>query len=176
MGRPSNLTEKQWSNIGERLLKGEKLSALAREYKTSKSSISIRFSKRNETIKATASLVLEGKNALNKLTIPEQIAVSKQVELLQSIQDHLLNAANYGASTAHKANMFANIKMEGLDPSLPLTDPKNLEIARDAMSLSQIAKEASIIGREFMSEKNRVKDDGKKVIEHQDRPTIACPS
>jgi hypothetical protein len=155
MGRPSNLTNKQWDKIGERLLKGEKLSDLAREYKTSKSSISIRFSKRNETIKATASLVLEGKNALNKLTVPEQIAVSKQVELLQSIQDHLLNAANYGASTAHKANMFANIKMESLDPHKSLDDPENLKIAKDVIVLAKIANDSSVIGRDFMSDKNR---------------------
>lgn len=165
MGRPSNLTNKQWDKIGERLLKGEKLSDLAREYKTSKSSISSRFSKRNETIKATANLVLEGKNALNRLTIPEQVAVSKQVELLQSIQDHLLNAANYGASTAHKANMFANQKMELLDPVKSLDDPENMKIAKDVIVLSKIANDSSIIGRDFLSEKNQRKTEENQVVQ-----------
>jgi len=165
MGRPSNLSNTQWEKIGERLLKGEKLSALAREFNVSKTAISVRFSKRNETVKATASLILEGKNALNKLTVPEKIAVSKQVELLESMQEHLLHAGNYGASTAHKSNMFANIKMEALDPDKPLDDEKNIEIAKDVMRLTKIANESSVIARDFLSPKNHKEKEESQVIQ-----------
>jgi hypothetical protein len=164
MGRQSNLTEMQWQQLGQRMLAGERLTDLAKEYGVSKTSISIRFSKRNETLKGVAKLVLESKTALGRLTIPEQIAVHKQVDILQTMQNNLLSAANYGASTAHKASMQANRKMDELDDSRPLSDDDNLTIAKDVMMLTKMANESSVIARDMLSDRNQRKAEEKQVI------------
>jgi len=46
MGRKSSLTEKQWSEIGRRLVAGEKGRALAREFEVSEAIIRKRFASR----------------------------------------------------------------------------------------------------------------------------------
>src|SRR5882724_2259578 len=74
MGRPSKLTERQWEEVGKRLLGGEKPAALAREFKVSKATLSERFSKRTETVKSVANQIVETRDALDALGLSEQLA------------------------------------------------------------------------------------------------------
>ena len=97
MARPSKLTDQQWERIGKRLLAGESTSGLAREFGISKGLISQRFSKRTETVKAAASLLVRTDEAMNRLNVSEQLAARSLADTLKSISMHLGSAANYGA-------------------------------------------------------------------------------
>lgn len=56
------------------LLAGESTSALAREFGVSKSTISVRFSERSETIKNVAHQIVATEQALSFLNVSEQLA------------------------------------------------------------------------------------------------------
>lgn len=165
MGRPSKLTPVQWEEIRTKLMRGERASHLAKQYGVGVARISERFSKSTEKLKAIANQVVDANAAVSKLTVPEKVAVSKHVELLEQMQRHLLHAGNYGAATAHKLNMHADQKMEAYDPTLPVTHPTNAQIANDVMVLGRLANESSVIARSMLNPKNRETKDEPQVIQ-----------
>ena len=76
MGRKSKLNEKQWAEVQRRLLDGEAIRALAREFDVSEGSIRAQKSKRVETIKAVAKQVVETECAIKSLDFDAQCAVN----------------------------------------------------------------------------------------------------
>lgn len=145
MGRKSSLTDKQWEQIGKRLLSGESTSALAREYGVSKSTISGRFSERTERVKATAGLLVKAEVAFGSLGISEQISARSLADELKSISGHLASAANYGAATAHRLSGIAHSKVAEIDDAAPLTED-SLESLKGIAVLTRMANASSEIG------------------------------
>lgn len=139
MGRPSKLTDAQWETIGKRLLAGESTSTLAREYGVSKTAISVRFSKRNETIKTVANQIVDTERALSKLNVSEQMAARSLADSLKDISEHLAGAARYGAITAHRLAGIAAHQVEKIDDVDPLT-----KSATQLMSVSALTKLANV--------------------------------
>lgn len=144
MGRPSNLNEKQWEEIRKRLLAGEKAADLAREFKTSRSAISTRFSKRIETVKSVANQLVEAEAAVKALPFSEQVAVYQVAEDLRAISMHLAGAAKYGAATAHRLLGIANAKVHEIDDAAPL-DPASVESLKGIAVLTRVANDSAVI-------------------------------
>lgn len=139
MARPSKLTEVQWEKIGNRLLAGESAASLAREFQVSKSVISARFSKRLETVRNTAGLIVEADNALAKLNITEQHSAFNLANELMAISTHVSQGARYGAMTFHRLAGVANQHAQTLDDANPdeeslLTIAKLTKTANEAVS------------------------------------------
>jgi len=67
-GRPSKLTPAQWDEVLARLVNGETVSALAREYGVDKANISRRFSKRAQHLQDLAKRLVSAQWALEALT------------------------------------------------------------------------------------------------------------
>jgi hypothetical protein len=145
MARPSKLTDRQWEAIGKRLLAGESTSGLAREYGVSKGAISQRFSKRTETIKATAGLLVRTDEAMGKLNVSEQLAARSLADTLRSISEHLGQAANYGAMTAHRLSGIANAQVEKIDDQDPLNGD-SIETLKGISALTRLANDSAEIG------------------------------
>lgn len=143
MGRKSKLSDRQWENIGKRLLAGEKASALAREYKVSPTSISEKFSERTKRVKATASLVIETEQILKALPISEQIAVNSLADELRAISMHLAGAGKYGAATAHRLSGLAHSEVQKIDDAEPL---HSIEALKGVSALTRLANDSAEIG------------------------------
>lgn len=109
MGRPSKLSEAQWAEVKRRVLGGESISDLAKEFKVSKATISARVSKQVENVKNVANQLVKADLALGALAVSEQVLAVSLASKLRAISDNLASAAHYGAQTAHRLNALANI-------------------------------------------------------------------
>jgi len=145
MARPSKLTDAQWEAIGKRLLNGESAAALAREYKISKASISVRFSKRIETVKTVASQLVAAESAMSLLNVSEQIAARSLADDLKDISMHLAGAARYGAATAHRLSGIANSKAAEIDDATPLDDD-GIKTLKGIAALTQVSNASAETG------------------------------
>ena len=145
MARPSKLTARQWESIGKRLIGGESVSALAREFKVGKSTISERFSERTNIVKATAGLIVKTEDALASLSISEQVSAHDMASRMRSISGHLMGAADYGAATAHRLSGIAHGKAQEIDDAAPLDD-ESLAAMKGIAVLTRMANDASSIG------------------------------
>lgn len=157
MGRPSKLTDAQWEEIKRRVLEGEKPADLAREFKVSKTAISVRVSKRVEAVKTVANQIVATERALGQLTVSEQILSTSLAGRLRSISDNLAQAAEYGSATALRLHALANAEVQKVDDSEVLS-PKSLEAMKGVMLLSKVANEAAESAHNLLSaNKERVR-------------------
>lgn len=158
MGRPSKLSEKQWGEIKQRLLKGEKAADLAREYGVSKTRISERFSERIGTVKAVANQLVAADAALRALPVTEQVQALSLADELRAISMHLAGAAKYSAATSHRLSGIAHAKVQEIDDAAPLDD-ESREALKDVAVLTKIANDAAVIPTALLSaNKETVKD------------------
>lgn len=140
MGRPSKLSDKQWDEIKDRLLKGEKAADLAREYKVSKVSISERFSERIRTIKSVTNQLLTAEQNLRSLPISEQITVLNFADELRAISSNLASAAKNGAINANRLSGLATARLKSVnEDNLPYSG----EELKMVSILTDMANEAS---------------------------------
>lgn len=150
MGRPSKLTEKQWAEIQQRLLKGEKAADLAREFKVSKTRISERFSERTGTIRNVAEQLVSAEGALRALPVSEQVQALNLADELRAISMHLAGAAKFGAATAHRLNGIAHAKVQEIDDAAPLS-AESLESLKGIAVLTKIANDSATIGLNLLA-------------------------
>lgn len=150
MGRKSKLTDRQWEQIGKRLLDGESGRALAKEFSVSEAAIRARFSARNSEIKTVANQLLATDVALKALPISAQIAAHNLAERMRSISEHLAGAADFGAATAHRLSGIAHAKVQEIDDAAPL-NADSIESLKGVAVLTKMANEASTIGLNLLS-------------------------
>lgn len=144
MGRKSKLTDKQWDQIGARLLKGEKIRVLAREFDVSEATVRGRFSAQHAEIKAVANQIVATEQAIKALPISAQCAAKNLADDLMAMSLHLAGAGKYGAATAHRLAGIANGKVQEIDDAAPLTDDSRNAL-RDVAVLTEMANKASNI-------------------------------
>lgn len=83
MGRPSRLSPREWDTIAWRLLSGEPLSALAREFGISKSAVSQRLADQVSACRRVALQLFEADQALRALTPDQQLAALRLAESIR---------------------------------------------------------------------------------------------
>jgi hypothetical protein len=163
MGRKSSLTEKQWDEIGRRLVSGEKAATLASEYGINRAAISRRFSQQIATVKTVANQIVAAEDALRALPIPQQINAINLADQLRSISMNLASAANYGALTAHRLSGIAHGQVEKVDDAEP---EKSTEALQRVAVLTKMANASAEIGinllranKEAVDELNKGEED-----------------
>jgi hypothetical protein len=144
MGRKSSLTEKQWSEIGRRLLAGEAGRALAREFGVSEAVIRKRFGAQTKQIKDVANQLVAAETAFSALPIGAQISARTLADELKEISMHIAGAARYGAATAHRLSGIAHAKVSEIDDAAPLDDKSMLALKGIAV-LTNLANAAAEI-------------------------------
>jgi len=144
MGRPSKLTDAQWETISKRLLAGESAAKLAREFGVSKASISVRFSKRIETVKTVANQLVSAETSFALLNVSEQVAARTLADDMKDMQAHLFGAGRFGAATAHRLNGIAHAKVAEIDDAAPLDDESRKTLS-DISALNKMANGAAEI-------------------------------
>lgn len=174
MARPSKLTDAQWTEIGTRLLQGEQAASLAREFGVGKAAISMRFSKRIETVKSVAGQIVQTEKALSLLNLTEQSQAFSLAAGLMDISKHLVGAARYGSMTAHRLAGIANGQVEKIDDAEPL---ESIESLKGIAALTKMANDAAATGINLLNaNKDAVKDmnapQGPAAIERIERVIV----
>lgn len=148
MGRKSKLTDAQWQEVERRMLEGEPVRALAREFGVSEAAIRARKSTHVETIKAVANQIVATERAVQALPIPAQIAAHNHAAMLRAISDNLASAAHYGAATAHRLNALANSEVSKIDDADPLQSQDSL---KGVMVLTKLANDSAHVALNLLS-------------------------
>lgn len=166
MGRPSKLTEKQWDEIGRRLVDGEAARSLAREFGVSEAAVRKRVGTQTAQIKTVANQMVAAEVAFNALPVSAQISAQNLANKLRSISDHLAGAANYGAATAHRLAGLAHAKVQEIDGAAPL-DAKSLESLKGVAVLTKMSNDAAATGLNLL---NANKETVKSLEESDESP------
>ena len=141
MARISKLSPDKWNEIQRRLLEGEKIRPLAREFGIAESAVRSKISAQTAQIKTVAHQIVETERALAALPINAQINAQSLASKLRAISDNLASAAHYSALNAHKLSSLANAQIENIDEDMA-GDWENL---KGISVLTSMANEASKI-------------------------------
>jgi hypothetical protein len=146
MGRPSKLSLDQWAEIERRMLNGEAVRALAREFEIQPSVIRDKLSARVKSIKSTAEQLAAGETSLRCLPVTAQIVALDYVERLKSISNNMLAGADYSAKTFHRMAAFAHGQTDQIDEKNPgdETSAKAIQAAAGFTALANKAAEVPL--------------------------------
>lgn len=152
MGRKSKLTPEQWADVDRRILEGESIRALAREFGLSDSAIRERIAKhgKREDVQTVARKIVDAERSLAALPLASQITAQNLAAKLRSISENLASAADYGARTAHRLTALANSEVTKVDDAQPLSE-KSLEAMRGVAALTKLANEAAATGLNLLA-------------------------
>lgn len=150
MGRPSKLSEAQWTEIERRLLEGESRRGLAREFGVSEGAIRQGVSARVEEIRDVAKTIVSVEERLAALPIGSQITTQTLAAKLRAVSDSLASAAQLGAATAHRLQALANTEVGKVDDADPLT-PASVEALKGVSALTRLANDSASIALNLLS-------------------------
>ena len=139
MARPSKLTDAQWEIIGKRLLAGESAASLAREFKVSKASVSVRFSKRIETVKEVAKQIVETDRAISFLNVSERVEAFSLADDLKAMSSHLASAGKFGSMIANRCKSIAYTEALKIDEVDPMATPERMKSVKAMLELANTA-------------------------------------
>jgi sugar phosphate isomerase/epimerase len=100
MGRPSKLAPDVWAAIERRLVSGEGVRGLAREYRIDPAAISRRFPQQTQHVRDLARRLADVHTDVAALPASQQHLVVQLADELRSISRHLAAAARLGSQTA----------------------------------------------------------------------------
>lgn len=161
-GRKSKLSEAQWKEVERRMIAGDSVRSIARDFKVSEAAIRLRKSAQVEEIKTLANQMVATETALKALPISAQIATHDLAAQLRSISSHLAGAANYGAATAHRLAGIAHGKVNEIDDAAPISD-ESLNTLKGIAVLTRMANDSSQIGINLLAaNKDMVKELNQK--------------
>jgi len=144
-GRPSNLTDRQWGEIGKRRANGESVSALAREFKVAKSRISERFSGKTENIKELATQLVAVEAAIERLPVSEQSSVMAFADNLK----HIAQSASAGGRSGMKGAASLMARFERQVANLPAD--ADMDDLRPIAALAETAQKGASLGLALMN-------------------------
>lgn len=178
MGRKSKLTPEQWIDVERRVLvDGESVSAIAREFGMDEAAIRRKInpnksekSERADKSKPLMQLAKEKVSAdklvrdiseeISGLPVARQNIVSDLARKLSSISDHLAGAAEYGAMTAHRLSMIANMQVSQIDETASLEE--NSDALKSVLAITRAGNEAAQTGLNLLNankDRNSLSDD-----------------
>ena len=148
MARPSKLTPDQWKEVERRVIAGESIRAVAREFGINEAAIRQRVSTQTPRVKMVAEKLAEAQTALAELPVHQQYIAVSLAEKLRNISDNLAAAASYGAQTAHRLSALANSEVAKVDDAEPLASVENL---KGVAALTKLANESATIALNLLS-------------------------
>lgn len=148
MARPSKLTPDQWKIVSKRVIDGESMRALAKEFGVSEGAIRQRVNTQTAQVKNVAHKLAEAHTALAELPTHQQYMAVSLSEKLRNISDNLAAAAQYGAQTAHRLSALANSEVAKVDDAEPLASVENL---KGVAALTKLANESATIALNLLS-------------------------
>lgn len=148
MARPSKLSPEQWLEVERRVIDGESIRSLAREFCVSEGAIRQRVSTQTTRVKNVAQKLAEAQTALAELPIRQQYTAISLADKLRNISDNLAAAAQYGAQTAHRLSALANSEVAKVDDADPL---KSVDSLKGVAALTKLANDSAGIALNLMA-------------------------
>lgn len=168
MARPSVITDKQWKDIEARVLNGESMRAIAREYNVSEGAIRKRINTQTKPVKEIANQLARAELALEALPINTQVKIRSLADELKDISHHIASAARYGAMTAHKLAGMANAQVEMIDESAPIDEV--IDSMKMVSGLTNMANEA---GKTAIQLLNTNKEQVQRIAEPEEQEVMS---
>lgn len=165
MGRPSRLSPPQWDEIKRRLVAGETMRSLAKEFKVGVSTISKQCSPKTERIRSVANKLVEASQALSTLPVPEQTLALRLADDLKAVTRNLTRAAKAGSDTAAQLAELANGKVKnvilesGRVDQMTLMDVSSLTVASNRAATPALRLVAASQGRDDGEGENELDGD-----------------
>lgn len=151
MGRPSKLTDIQWSEVERRLVGGEGVRALAAEYGISPGQISKRFPNSvSKSVHAVAEKLAVAQTALAALPMPQQTLAMSLADKLRNISVNLASAAEHGSATAYRLNALANSEVSKVDDADPLSE-ESISALKGVGVLTKLANDSASIALNLLA-------------------------
>lgn len=155
MGRPSKLSERQWNYVEKRVLSGESIRAIAKDTGVTEGAIRLRVNTHTKPVKELANQIARVEAEFERLPFSTQVKVRTLVDGLKGISQHLCQAAEFGAMTAHRFSSIAHIESNKIDDTAPLDD---MEALKGISVLTRMANESSEIGMNLLKANKEVSD------------------
>ena len=148
MARPSKLTPEQWKAVERRVLDGESIRSLAKEFGVSEGAIRQRVSTQTTHVRNVAEKLASAQTALAELPIRQQYIAVSLADKLRNISTSLASAAELGAATAHRLQALANSEVAKIDDADPLV---SIESLKGVAVLTKLANESAATGLNLLS-------------------------
>jgi hypothetical protein len=150
MAGKRKLSIEQWATVDRRLINGEPIRHLAREYGVSDGTIRARIKKagKSETVQIVAAKIVEAEKSLAALPLSAQYTARTLAQKLMSISDSLASAAELGAYTAHRLQSLANNEVAKVDDADPMASMDNL---RGVGVMTKLANESASIALNLLA-------------------------
>jgi hypothetical protein len=158
MGRPSKLKEKQWDEVRERVLRGEPVRAIAREYGITEGAIRQRVSTQADVIKDVARQIVQTEQALHALPVSAQVSAQRLADEIMAISTNLASAGKSGSIVARSVMEIAAKQVQKVNQDDPM---ESAEILQGVSALGRIANESSSIGMQMVKIVKESKEEGK---------------
>lgn len=142
MGRKSVLTEQQWADIDRRVIDGDSICSIARDYGVGESTIRsriVRTGKKFTTVRQVAQMANDTVEAFNALDAGQQAAALKLAPMLRNMSLFMAQAAEASSETASVFAQAARSQARKVDLADPLAKPEPL---RNAIALQEAANKA----------------------------------
>jgi hypothetical protein len=149
MAKKGVLTQKQWSDIEKRLFAGEGSRALSKEFGVPESTIRTRYSAQNKKVKEVVNQVIAAEENFYSLPIAAQVSAQSLINELRAVSFHLVGAAKQGAMTAHKLSGIANLQVDKIDETNPLSEESQPALEAIA-ALTKVSNDSARIGIELI--------------------------
>ena len=124
MGRPSKLSDRQWSDLLRRLASGERAVDLAKHFKVSQTSISKRVSQDAEFSKSLAGSLAQVEARIESLPVSQQGVIRDLATQLKQASTSLAAAAVNGAQINERLTGLAVKRLREIDEQ---SDPEALK-------------------------------------------------
>jgi len=160
MARKSKLPPDAWAQIERRLLSGEGVRALAREFHIDPAAISRRFPQQSQQVRALARRLADVQQEIAALPVPQQHLVVQFADALREINRNLAAAARLGSATARILAEQAHQQAEAVSDEAGL---------RAVAMLTRTANEAAATGLQLLRSNENVVADEEAERERQAR-------
>ena len=147
MGK-SKLTDAQWKEIISRVIAGEVIRELAKEFKISHTAINKRVGFQCKLVKQTAEQLVDAERKLSNMTASFQVETMNYASELRAMSSNMLGAGRASSATSKKLASMAEqmaIKLQYRDDMTCEEIENQLLLLKSVVALQNTANSANVI-------------------------------
>ena len=173
MARPVKLSPSQRTDITRRLLAGEGVRSLAKEYGVAPSMLSRwGVAEQSQQVRAVAQQVADADTALSLLPVQLQHVAVNLADKLRNISASLACAAELGAATSHRLHALANGEVVKIDDADPLA---SIDALKGVAVLTRMGNDSAVLGMGLLAANKDIRQPGDNEIVSRIERAIVRP-
>lgn len=175
MARPSKLTPEQWEEVHRRIMAGEVVRHVAKDFDISEAAIRKKFganlkvSAQSSRVQTVARQLADAKGALAELPVRQQYVAESLADQLRSISKSYAATAEIATRTSHRLHALANAEVQRVDDTAPLS-AESLEALKGIAVLTKIGNDALVPASNLLSANKPMIE---KINSHETEPPPA---